>query len=127
MVTKGRRSSLAAASPTQAGARERAWISSTPSCRQSSVSLRMFSAMASGFLAAAGKGSQTPPLAWSSATSRPPSVATSARAPTSVSPPAMSTAVRSAPPASSSGMICRIVRPTRGWDSVEGRERCAPG
>ena len=42
--------------------------------------------MASGFFDAAGNGSQTPPLACSSATKRPPSVATSARAPTSVTP-----------------------------------------
>ena len=70
--------------------------------------------MASGFLVLAGNGTQIPPLACSSPTSRPPSVATSGRAPASASAAATSTVVRSAPPASSAGMICSTVTPASG-------------
>jgi hypothetical protein len=105
VVTKGKFSARAAPSATQAGARERAWTMATRSSRQSLASRRTLSIIESGFLVAAGNEAQTPPLACNSPTRRPPSVATSARAPTFAKPAAMSTAVRSAPPASSSGMI----------------------
>ena len=65
------------------------------------------------FFEAAGNRSQWPPFACNSPTRRPPSVATRARAPTDARAPATSTVVRSAPPASSSGMIWRIRAPAR--------------
>ena len=74
-------SERAAPSATQAGARERAWTSDTFSRWQMRASVRTLSSIENGFLVAAGKGIQMPPLACSSPTSRPPSVATSARAP----------------------------------------------
>ena len=59
------------------------------------------------------------------ATSRPLLQATSGRAPASASAAAISIVVRSAPPVSSSGMICRMERPRRiSWLGVRPVELC---
>ncbi len=57
-----------------------------------------FSAMAMGFLVAAGKGSQIPPFDCNSLTMRPPREATRLRPPACASASAMSMVARSAPP-----------------------------
>lgn len=93
---------------------------STFSSRMIFTSLEMFIAIENGFLVAAGNGTQMPPLVWSSPINRPPSVATSARAPALVSASAISTVVLSAPPALRSGMIWRIVRPRSGLGAEAG-------
>ncbi len=82
---------------------------------------------ASGFLVAAGKAARRRPWPATRRRGGRPRWRRGARAPTSVRPLAISTAVRSAPPASRSGMICRMVRPLSGWVSVEGSDKCAPG
>ena len=103
-----------AISATQAGARERAWTMSTRSAMMSRARRRALSSIATGFLEAAGKGIISPPAACNSLVSRPPSDATSARPPAVTSAAATSIVVRSAPPASMRGTICRIVRPVSG-------------
>ncbi len=100
-----------AMSATQAGARERAWTISTCSAMMRRARRRALKSIESGFLAAAGNGVSTPPTACNSLVRRPPSDATSARAPAATSAAAISIVVRSAPPASMCGIICRTVRP----------------
>ena len=54
---------LAALANLEAGARERAWMISTPSCRQILLNRITFARIPNGFFVAAGKGSQIPPFA----------------------------------------------------------------
>ena len=61
----------------------------------------MLSAIASGFLVAAGKRTKRPPIACSSPASPLESVATSARAPVSASAAVTASVARSSPPAAS--------------------------
>ena len=91
--------SRVAPSATQAGARDWAWTSAGRSARMRRRSTSTLRSMASGFLVSAWNGTQMPPRACNSLTSRPPVVATSARAPTSARALAMSIVTRSAPPA----------------------------
>ena len=74
----------------------------------------MLSAIASGFLVAAGKRMKRPPIACNSPASSRESVATRARAPVSASAAVTASVARSSPPAASGGTIWRIVRPASG-------------
>ena len=108
------------------GARERAWTRATPSSRQSRRGGARSSSIASGFLVAGRE--RHPDAALAPAARRRGGRPRSRRAPAPRprrAPAAMSTAVRSAPPASSSGMICRTVRPASGCDRGQRKRRAA--
>ena len=91
------------------------------------ASFRTLSSIASGFFGRGGKRQlqrrRSPALRWRV---RPPSEATSARAPARTSAFATSSVVRSSPPASSRGTICKIVRPASGRSPARPNGASAP-
>jgi hypothetical protein len=109
VVTNGLPARRAAIMALQAGARLRAWTRSTPSVSIIRRISLAFQSSLTGFLVAAAKGTNSPPAAEMRGANRPPSDNTSARPPARTMASAISTADSSAPPVSSSGMICSMV------------------